>query len=193
MTAEDAPPRHAHQPLAVFLAILFVGAAAASNWTLQHVGQDNGPLAPRTIPIGWGLDAASGVLLVGVMISVRDALHEQVGLKGTLIAIVVGSIVSSALAPPALAVASGVTMLVAELADAVVYQRLRRRGRTLAAAASNLASSLLDSAVFLTIAYGVHAATQGTYPLTVGKLEASLLALAVLALTAKARPRTRLA
>ena len=176
-------------PLTVALAVVFVASAAASNWAIQHIGQNHGPHAPRTIPIGWGLDAASGVLLVGVMIAVRDALHEQVGIKGTFVLIVLASLVSTLLAPPALAVASGATMLLAESADALVYQRLRRRGRVLAATASNIVSSFLDSAIFLLIAFGVAEAIRGSYALTIGKIEISLLTLAVLALASKAIQR----
>jgi uncharacterized PurR-regulated membrane protein YhhQ (DUF165 family) len=79
-------------------------------------------------------------------------------------------------------------MVVAESADALVYQSLRRRGRVLAAAASNIVSSLLDSAVFLLIAFGVNAATQGAAALTIGKFEVSLLTLAIMALALRARP-----
>ena len=183
-----APLTTRNPRLVAVLAATFVGAAAASNWAIQHVGHYNGAHAPRTIPIGWGMEAASGVILVGVMISVRDALHEQVGIKGTLLAILIGSAISSSLAPPALAVASGATMVVAESADALVYQRLRRRGRVLAAAASNIVSSLLDSAVFLLIAFGVNATTQGAPALTIGKFEVSLLTLTIMALALRARP-----
>jgi uncharacterized PurR-regulated membrane protein YhhQ (DUF165 family) len=178
-------------PLTLSLAVIFIASAAASNWAIQHIGQSHGAQAPRTIPVGWGLDAASGVLLVGVMISVRDALHEQVGIKGTLLLIALGSAVSSLLAPPALAMASGATMLLAESADALVYQRLRQRGRVLAAMASNVVSSLLDSALFLLIAFGVAAAFQGSFALTIGKIEVSLLTLAALALAPKAARRFR--
>lgn len=168
---------------------LFVAAAGASNWAIENIGQDNGPSAPRTLPIGWGLDAPSGVLLVGVMIVLRDGLHERIGLKGTLWVILLGSIVSALLAPPAIAVASGVTLLAAETTDALVYQRLRRQGRTRAALGSNLVSSVIDSALFLTIAYGVEAANQGTWALTVGKFEAAILTMTVLALAARTAPR----
>jgi uncharacterized PurR-regulated membrane protein YhhQ (DUF165 family) len=170
------------------LTLLFVASAAASNWAIQHVGRNNGPIAPRTIPIGWGMQAASGVVLVGVMISVRDALHEQVGIRGTLVAITIGSGFSALLAPPALAIASGTTMLVAESADALVYQRLRTWGWFLAATGSNLVSALLDSAIFLVIAYGANVAAHGTYALTVGKVEVSLLTLAALALASRVWP-----
>lgn len=165
----------------VLFAAVFVAAAATSNWAIENIGQDNGPFAPRTIPVGWGLDAPSGVLLIGVMIAVRDALHERVGLKGTLLVIVLGSVVSALVAPAALAVASGVTLLAAETTDALVYQKLRRRGRLRAAFASNIVSSVIDSALFLLIAFGIEAAHHGTWALTVGKVEASIITLAILA------------
>lgn len=174
----------------LILVTAFIGAAATSNWAVQHVGQNNGPYAPHTIPIGWGLQAASGVLFIGVMITVRDALHEQVGIKATLMAIVVASVVSALLAPASVALASGVTMLAAESADALVYQRLRRRGYLAAAAASNLVSSLIDSALFLSIAYGATAMWHGTYPLTVGKVEVSLITLAVVIVIRSVSRRT---
>lgn len=170
----------------VLLAGVFMAAAATSNWAIENVGQDNGPFAPRTIPVGWGQDAPSGVVLIGVMIAVRDALHERIGLKGTMLVIVLGSLLSALLAPAAIAVASGVTLLAAETTDALVYQKLRRRGRIRAAFASNLVSSVIDSALFLLIAYGVEAALHGTWALTVGKIEASVITLAVLAAATRA-------
>jgi uncharacterized PurR-regulated membrane protein YhhQ (DUF165 family) len=164
----------------ILFAGVFIASAAASNWAITNVGRDNGPLAPHTIPIGWALDAPSGVVLIGVMIAVRDALHERVGLKGTLLVIALGSVVSALLSPAAIAIASGVTLLAAETADALVYQALRQRGRVRAALASNIVSSVVDSAVFLLIAYGVQAARDGTWALTVGKVEASVITLAIL-------------
>lgn len=186
---ESSTPSSA--PLALILAAVFIASAAASNWAVQHIGHSHGPHAPRTIPVGWGLEAASGVLLVGVMISVRDALHELVGIARTIGLIVLASAVSSLLAPPALAVASGATMLLAESADALIYQRLRRRGRVLAALVSNIVSSFLDSAVFLLIAFGAAAATDGTFALTIGKIEVSVLTLAAVALTLRGARRLR--
>ncbi len=173
--------RRSMPPTTVVFAGLFIAAAATSNWAIENVGHDNGPSAPRTLPIGWGLDAPSGVVLVGVMITLRDALHERVGLRGTLLVILFGSIVSALLAPAAIAMASGVTLLVAETTDALVYQRLRRRGRLRAAFASNLVSSIVDSALFLIVAYGLEAARHDTWALTVGKVEASVITLAILA------------
>lgn len=189
MTTQSGLLRHhataATATATVLLAVAFIAAAATSNWAIDNIGQDNGPQAPRTIPIGWGLDAPSGVVLIGIMIAVRDALHERIGLKGTLLVIAVASAVSALLAPPAIALASGITLLAAETTDALVYQRLRQQGRLRAAFVSNLVSAVVDSALFLLIAYGIETARHGTWALTVGKVEASVITLAILMLATR--------
>ncbi len=173
--AEPAHPSPLNRATLI-LGGLFIVGAAASNWSINHVGRNNGPFAPHTLPIGWGLQAPSGVALVGLMITVRDALHERIGLKGTLIVIAVGSILSAAVAPAELAVASSVTLLISEASDAAVYQRLRQHGLFAAGVASNIVSAVIDSAVFLTIAYGASVAWDRTWALSLGKFEASLVA-----------------
>lgn len=167
------------------LASLFIAAAATSNWAIDNVGAYSGSSSPRTIPIGWGLEAPSGVVLIGLMLTVRDALHERIRLRGMIVVILAASVVSAVVAPPAIAVASGVTLLVAETADALVYQRLRRQGRLTAAAASNVVSSVVDSVLFLLIAFGAQAALGASWALSVGKLEASLITLAILTFAAR--------
>lgn len=179
------PHKYAATASTAALGAVFVAAAGTSNWAINNIGRDHGPHAPHTIPIGWGLQAPSGVLLIGLMFAVRDSLHERVGIKGTLLLIAAASAVSAVVAPPALAVASGLTMLVAEATDALVYQQLRTRGRLTAATVSNLASSLLDSALFLIVAFGAATAIDRTLALFIGKFEASLATLVVLSLSAR--------
>ena len=132
--------------------------------------------------IGWGMVAPSGVLLIGLMIAVRDALHERIGISGTLLFILLASLISAVCAPTTIAVASGVTLLAAETTDALIYQNLRARGRFWAAISSNVVSSLLDSGIFLAVAFGLSAAREGTMALTIGKFEASIVILAIMAL-----------
>lgn len=172
------------------LALLFIVGAATSNWAMSNIGMYNGPSAPRTLPIGWGMGAPSGVVLIGLMLTIRDGLHERIQPSGMAAVIFIASVVSAVVAPPAIALASGATLAVAETADALVYQRLRRQGRMWAAAASNLVSSVVDSVLFLLIAFGLQTAIEGSWALTVGKLEASLVTLVIFALvTSLLRPR----
>ncbi|MEV6267581.1 VUT family protein [Kribbella sp. NPDC051936] len=166
--------------MTALLAVLFLTSAAASNWAINNIGRNNGLDSPHTVPIGWGLQAPSGVVLIGLMFAVRDSLHERIGLRGTLLLIATASAVSAIVAPPTLVVASGFTMLVAESSDALVYQRLRAAGRFMAAAMSNVVSSLLDSVLFLTVAFGAAAALAGSLALFIGKLQASLVVMLVL-------------
>jgi len=58
------------------------------------------------------------------------------------------------LAPPALVIASAVAFLLSEFADLGVYTPLARRGLVLAVVASGVAGLVVDSIVFLWLAFG---------------------------------------
>jgi uncharacterized PurR-regulated membrane protein YhhQ (DUF165 family) len=77
----------------------------------------------------------------------RDLTQEWLGRKVVLVAIVVGALLSWLVTSNRdLAVASGVAFL--------VYQPLRERRWLLAVAASNLVGLVIDSVLFLQIAFG---------------------------------------
>jgi len=106
------------------------------------------------VPIlGFGLMAPAGVYAVGLSFWLRDQVHEAVGPRWTIVAILAGAALSAFLSP-ALALASGTAFLVSELADLAIYAPLRARRRMLAVVASNLVGSVVDSAVFLVLAFG---------------------------------------
>lgn len=159
----------------------FVSCIVAANWAIMHLGTDHGPGSPRTIPVGFGLAAPSGVLFAGAQLTLRDVLHERLGGPATVAVIAATAPLTAIVASPALAVASIVTFVVAELADLVVFGRLRRRGYATAILGSNLISAIVDSLLFLALAFGVTQAAVGGLGMTVGKLEASLLTFAALA------------
>src|SRR3546814_1158042 len=69
-------------------------------------------------------------------------------------AIVVGAALSATFAAPALVVASAVAFLLSEFIDLAVYTPLQRRGLILAAVASSLVGLVVDSIVFLGLAFG---------------------------------------
>jgi hypothetical protein len=93
------------------------------------------------------------------------------------VVIAVGAGLSAVVASPRMAVASAVAFIVSELVDAVIYARLRDRGRLRAIAASNLGGLIVDSAVFVPLAFGSTAAITGQI---VGKTLATILTLAAL-------------
>lgn len=159
--------------------LAFLGFSAtipAANWMIGNIGTCI-PNGPCLIPVGMGLHAPSGVLMVGLALVLRDVVHEQLGAKGALAAIALGAILSALFAPPALVIASVVAFTLAELADLAVYAPLRDRRLWLAVLASGLAGSIIDSAAFLWLAFGSFDFIAGQ---VVGKLWMSLLAIPLL-------------
>ncbi|CPU63360.1 conserved hypothetical integral membrane protein [Mycobacteroides abscessus] len=160
---------------------------ALANWAILHIGVNNGPGQPRTIPIGFGLDAPSGVLFAGALFTLRDLIYERLGARRTLIVVVAAAPLSAMTSAPSIALASAATFLIAEAADWLVYARLRRKGRIAAVLASNTVSSVVDSAVFLTLAFGGLPTLVMTLGMAVGKFFASALTLMPVAVAAKMR------
>lgn len=148
---------------------LFAATIPAANWMIGNVGTTCVPDGPCLIPVGFGLMAPSGVLMIGLALVLRDWLHELAGWRWSVVAVVVGGFLSLAFSPPALAIASAVAFTLAEMADLAVYARLRQRGKPVAVMASQVVGAALDSALFVWIAFGSLQFSAGT---TVGKLYA---------------------
>ncbi|MGG5808602.1 VUT family protein [Falsiroseomonas sp. CW058] len=126
----------------------------AANWLIGHAGTVCAPQGPCLIPVAPGVMAPSGVLMIGLALVLRDLVQRRLGLRWALAAILAGTALSAALAPPALVVASAVAFLLSELADLAVYTPLQRRGLVLAVAASSAAGLVADSLLFLWLAFG---------------------------------------
>lgn len=105
------------------------------------------------VPVGFGLAAPAAVYFVGLAFSFRDLTQESLGRRWTVAAIVIGAGLS-ALISPQLALASGTAFLFSELADMAVYTPLRDRHWTAAVVASNIVGLIVDSILFLTLAFG---------------------------------------
>lgn len=167
--------------------LLFLATIPAANYMVANVGTfcDGPCLVPVWLwPV---IYAPSGVLLAGLALVLRDWVHEELGPMVTLAAILAGATISTTVAPVPLAVASGVAFLLSELADFAVYSNLRRRGLTAAVLGSSVVGSVVDSVVFLAIAFGSLEYLAGQ---VIGKFE--VVALAVLWLNVwRARPRRR--
>jgi queuosine precursor transporter len=136
------------------------------------------PGGPYTVPVWPGIDAPSGVLFAGLAFTFRDLTQEWLGRKVVLVAIVVGALLSWLVTSNRdLAVASGVAFLFSELADFAVYQPLRERRWLLAVAASNLVGLVIDSVLFLQIAFGSLDFIEGQI---IGKIWTTIFAVVVL-------------
>lgn len=138
----------------ILAATVFLATIPAANWLIGNVGVVCVPDGPCLIPVAPGLMAPSGVLMIGLALVLRDWLHELAGWRWVLAAIMAGGLVSWSVAPPALVVASVAAFMLAELADMAVYTPLRRRRLILAVVASGVVGSVVDSAVFLWLAFG---------------------------------------
>ena len=152
--------------LAAFLACIPI-----ANWMIGNVGTECVPLGPCLLPVGFGLSAPSGVIVVGIALVLRDLVQRDLGPKWAIAAIAVGAAASAGIASPALAIASGTAFLFSELADMAVYTPLRERRLALAVLASGIVGAAVDSAVFLWLAFGSLTYLEGQI---VGKLWASL-------------------
>jgi len=163
---------------------LFALTIPAANWLIGNVGTVCIPDGPCLIPVGFGLDAPSGVLMIGAALVLRDIVHERLGAMWALAAIAAGAVLSAFVAPPALVVASVAAFTLAEMADFAVYAPLRKRHLTAAVLASGLVGSIIDSAVFLTLAFGSLAHIEGQ---VLGKLWMTLAAAGILLLVRRHR------
>lgn len=160
----------------------FVATVPVANWMIGNVGICNAGLC--VVPVGFGLFAPSGVLVIGLGLVLRDVVHEYFGSEGAMTAILAGAVVSAAFAPPSLAIASVLAFSLAELADLYVYAPLRERRLALAVLASGFVGSIVDSAVFLWFAFGSFDFLAGQ---VLGKIWMSLLAVPVLLALRRAR------
>lgn len=151
---------------------LFAATIPAANWLIGNAGIVCVPDGPCLIPVGFGLMAPSGVLMIGSALVLRDWLHELAGWRWSLVAVLIGGVLSLLVSPPALALASAVAFTLAELADLAVYARLRERGKAAAVMASQIVGAALDSALFVWIAFGSLEFSAGT---TLGKLYAGAI------------------
>lgn len=161
----------------------FAATVPLANWMIGNVGTVCIPNGPCLLPAGFGLTAPSGVLLVGLSLVLRDMVHEAGGIRVSMLAIAIGGLLAWFVAPPALVAASVAAFVLAELADLLVYAPLRERRLGLAVLTSGAVGAVVDSAVFLLLAFGSLDFIAGQ---VVGKLWMSLLAFSFIACRRKA-------
>jgi uncharacterized PurR-regulated membrane protein YhhQ (DUF165 family) len=157
----------------------FIATIWAANWLISHFG---------VVPVGFGLVAPAGVYAVGVAFTLRDIVHRTLGPYAVMAAIVAGAALSWLIAPQ-FALASGVAFLVSELSDLIVYTPLRERSWVGAVVMSNTVGLVVDSALFLTLAFG---SLQFFWGQVVGKAWMTLAAVLLLAVV-RAVPKARTA
>jgi uncharacterized PurR-regulated membrane protein YhhQ (DUF165 family) len=132
----------------------FASTVLLANWMIGNVGTLCPPDSPCLIPVAPGLLAPSGVIVAGLAFVLRDLVQRRLGLVWTIVSIAIGAGLSVLVAPPALVFASVVAFLVSELADLGVYTPLERRGLVLAVVASSMVGLVIDTLIFLQLAFG---------------------------------------
>jgi hypothetical protein len=145
---------------------------------LGHVGTVCPPHGPCLIPVAPGLLAPSGVLMIGAALVLRDLVQRRLGVAMSVAAILIGAGVSGLFAPLPLVLASVAAFLLSELADLAVYTPLARRRLMTAVLLSGLVGLVVDSIVFLWLAFGSLNFLSGQ---VVGKALMVLLALPLVA------------
>jgi uncharacterized PurR-regulated membrane protein YhhQ (DUF165 family) len=146
----------------IILSIAYIAVIVLANRAIQTWG---------FVGIGFGLMAPAGVYFAGLAFSIRDGLHETSNRNWIVSTIVIGSIVSFLLEGDygitiiggivPLAFASGIAFLFSEFADYMVYAPLRKTRKIIALLASNVVGLILDSVLFMYLAFGSFEFLQG--------------------------------
>lgn len=148
------------------LAVAYVGLIVLANWLASrytiHV-----PFTPYIAP--------AGVLAIGAVLVIRDWLQQLRGLGWAIPLMLLAGGASYGIGVAAgwtslqkIAVASVVAFLISESVEALVFTPLRNRNLTLGVALSATVGNVLDSYIFLTLAFGSLAFVWGQFW---GKLE----------------------
>ena len=126
--------------------VLYLSAIVAANLLVARFGPS--------------ITIVNAFLFIGLDLTTRDGLHEAWGKNGLwwkmLLLIGTGSLISYVLNSAAgqIALASFVAFAAAGVTDTIVYQALHKRAWMVKVNGSNLASAMVDSIVFPTIAFG---------------------------------------
>jgi len=133
------------------LALLFVymTSIVAANWLTTRYGQ---------VPVAPGLVATAGTFAIGGAVMTRDFLQDALGRAAVFAAILTGAGLSYLLSSHRIALASGITFLIAESAEFGIYTPMRRRVRwgswlwSGVISLANLTGIVADTLLFLWLA-----------------------------------------
>ena len=131
------------------LLAIYIASVVVANWLTTRYG---------LVSVGFGLYATAGTVAIGGVIMTRDLLQDALGRIAVLGAIAVGAGLSFAVSSHQIAVASGVTFLLAESLEFAVYTPLRRRSKwgtgkwSGTVLVANFTGALADTLIFLRLA-----------------------------------------
>jgi uncharacterized PurR-regulated membrane protein YhhQ (DUF165 family) len=134
--------------------LLFLSMIPLANYSLLHVGIcHNGE--PCVIPVWFYplIYAPSGVIFAGLAFVLRDILQRLSGLALSIYAVLCGTGLSYIYVSKELAIAACSAYFISELADTVFYSWLQRYNLVFAVLVSSVISLVIDSIIFLHIAF----------------------------------------
>jgi uncharacterized PurR-regulated membrane protein YhhQ (DUF165 family) len=134
---------------------LYLLTVVAANWAIHHYG---------AVPVGFGYVAPAGVYFVAAALILRDLLQWSLGRRAgeaptrsqllvMVAAITLAAGLSYFVADPFVATASAVAFALSELVDFALFTRIAPHWSR-AVLAGGLAGAVVDSIVFLSIAFG---------------------------------------
>lgn len=137
----------------IVAAVAFVATVWIANWLVTKYG---------IVSIGFGLVAPAGVFVVGIAFTLRDIVHRILGrwivvgciLAGCLLSYLVEANTQIPGGQVTVAVASAAAFLFSETSDLLVYSRIEEDSFVGAVAASNVVGAVVDSALFIYLAFG---------------------------------------
>ncbi len=155
--------------IAIILWLSFVATVYAANWSIKKY---------EFVSIGFGLSAPAGVYFAGLAFTLRDLLHVKGDRIWIISAIVAGALLSGLLEDAQrLALASGTAFLLSETADWLIYSPISKKNWLAAVLGSNSVGLILDSIIFLSVAFGSLAYIEGQI---LGKAYMTLIAIVIL-------------
>lgn len=122
--------------------IAYALTIGAANWLTAQMGM---------VPVGPGLAVTAGTYAAGAALLLRDVVQDTAGPRWVFAGIAAGAALTAVMSP-ALAAASTVAFLLAELLDMAVYTPLRSRSWARAALASGIVGAIVDTFAFLALA-----------------------------------------
>ena len=147
---DTAGRRNMRRVLGVTAVLAYIGCVFGANWATDRWGLIDYP---------WWLQATAGTVFAGLSFTVRDATQDTLGRWWVWVAVLAGAVLTWFVAP-SFAVASAVAFLVSESADFAVYTPLREREWGLAVLCSNAVGAVVDSWLFLWIAFNLASARE---------------------------------
>jgi uncharacterized PurR-regulated membrane protein YhhQ (DUF165 family) len=138
---------------ALLFSLGFLLCIIGANWAISEFG---------VVPVGFGLMAPAGVYFAGLTFGLRDLIQESGGRSWVWSIIILGALISYFISDgssipggyTSIAFASGIAFLLSETMDFLVYTPLRTRHLNTAIILSNTVGAIIDSIVFLILAFG---------------------------------------